>query len=154
LFSAREFFRGAAEMKNGGVLAFDHFRAQLDFQRAPVAGVGDKPPDGGRAGLEGGQVFEVERREKAVGIDPGADAFRENMAVHRHGGIQICAERAVVFGIHAAQINAEPRHAAAAVGEQDEVRGLRLGARGGGFGREKMDGGGNFLRNNGVALQK
>ena len=38
-------------------------------------------------------------------------------AVHRHAGIQVCAERAVVFGIHMAQIHAQPRHAADAVGQ-------------------------------------
>ena len=102
-------------MEDSGVFARDHFGGQPDFHRAAVAGVGDKIPDGGRTGIEGREIFEIERREKPVGVDPHAEALDKNMAVHGHGGIQIGAERTVVFGIDPAKVNAKPRHAANAV---------------------------------------
>ena len=110
-------------------------------------------PDGGRTGLERREIFEIERRKKAVGVHPDADAFDKNVAVHRHGWTQVCAEDTVVFGIHAAKVNAQPRHAAEAVGQQNKVRGLGLWARGGRFGRQKTNCRRNFLRGGGVAFQ-
>src|SRR5208282_6259284 len=108
----RALFRRAAELKYRRVFAFEHFGAQFDFDRAAISGVGDEPPERRRADVERSEVFEVERRKKTVGIDPGADAFDENMPVHRYVWIQIGAEHTVVFGIHAAQVHANPRHAA------------------------------------------
>ncbi len=47
-------------------------------------------------------------------------ALGENVAVHRHARIQIRAEHAIVFGIDRAEIHAQPRHAADAVGQQNQ----------------------------------
>jgi hypothetical protein len=105
-------------MKNRRVFAFDHFGAQFDFHRAAVAGIGDKMPDGGRAGFKRREIFEIQRREKAVGVDPDADAFDKTWRSTGKSRIQVRAEDAIVFGIHAAQIHAHARHAAAAVGQQ------------------------------------
>ena len=121
LFAARTFGGRTAEIKNRRVPAFDHFGAQFDFNRASIPGIGDKLPGGRRAGLKRSKIFCVKRRKKSVGVDPGADAFDKNMAVHRDARIQVRAEDAVVFGIHAAQIHADARHAADAVGQQDQV---------------------------------
>ena len=85
LFAARAFVRRAAELENGRVFALHHFGAQFDFHRAAVAGVGDKIPDGGRTGVERREIFEIERRKKAVGVHPDAEALHENVAIHRHG---------------------------------------------------------------------
>ena len=71
---------------------------QFDFHRAAVAGVGDKSPAGGRAGLKGSEILKIERRNKAVGIDPDPDALGKNVAVHRHARMQIRAEHAIVLG--------------------------------------------------------
>ena len=125
LLAGRAPGRGAAEMKHRRVFSLDHFGAQFDFHRAAVAGAGDKIPDGRRPDFKRGEAFEIQRREKAVGIDPDAEAFDENVAVHRKVRIQIGAEHAIVFGIHAAQIHADARHAAEAVGQQNQVVGVR-----------------------------
>ena len=117
LLAARELFRRPVEGKDDGVFASKHFRAQFNFHRAAVASVRHKMPDGGRTGGEGGQIFEIQRRQKTVGIHPDAEAFHKNMAIHRHGWMQVCAERAIVFGSDAAEIHAKPRHAAAPVGQ-------------------------------------
>ena len=119
LFAECPVFRRPTEMKNRRVLSHGHFRAQLDFHRAAVAGVRHKIPDSGRTGLKRHEVFEIQRREKTIGVHPDAEAFHENMAVHWHGGIEVCTERTIVFGIHAPQIHAQPRHAADAVGQQN-----------------------------------
>ena len=91
LFAAGMFVRRSAEMKNRRVFAFNHFRAQFDFNRPPVAGIGDKLPGRRRAGVERSEVFRIERRKKAVGVDPDADAFDENVPVHRHVGSRFAA---------------------------------------------------------------
>ena len=127
LFAGRAFVRRTAELKDRRIFPFDHFGAQFDFHRAAVAGAGDELPDRRRTGAEGGEAFEIQRREKTVGIDPGAEAFDKNVAVHRKIRIQIGAEDAIVFGIDAAQIHANARHAAATVGQQDEIRGRERG---------------------------
>ena len=117
LFALGMFFSRPAEIKNRRVFAFNHFGAQFDFDRAPVPGIGDKLPGGRRAGVKRSEIFRVERRKKSIGVDPDADAFDKNMAIHRDARIQVRAEDAVVFGIHAAQIHAHTRHAADAVGQ-------------------------------------
>ena len=119
LFADRKCFRRTAKVKDRRVLAHGHFRAQFNFHRAAVAGVRHKIPDSGRTGLKRHEVFEIQRREKTIGVHPDAEAFHENMAVHWHGGIEVCTERTIVFGIHAPQIHAQPRHAADAVGQQN-----------------------------------
>ena len=75
------------------------------------------------------------------------------MAIHRHGGIKVCAERAVVFGIHAPEVNAQPRHAADTVGQQSQIGGLRIANYGLRIGWEKMNRRRNFLRRCGVTFQ-
>jgi hypothetical protein len=120
----RAFFRRPAELKNVVCFRLRAFRRAIRF-----------PPCGRRrhwrqnCQTAGGpackrrEIFEIERREKTVGVDPDAEAFDENVAVHRHVRIQIGAEHAIVFGIHAAQIHADPRHAA---GRWSAGRGFRL----------------------------
>jgi len=85
----------------------------------------------------------MERGEEAIGIDPGADALDEHMAVDGHGGIQVGPEDAVVFGTDVAEVHAEAGHAADVVGEEDEVfaEGQGIQGPGDGFGREKAEGG-------------
>jgi len=139
LFASRAPGAGAAEMKQRRVLALDHFGAQFNFHRAAVAGAGDKIPDGGRADFKRREAFEIQRREKAVGVHPSAEALDENVAVHREIRIQIGAENAVVFGIHAAQIHANARHAAATVGQQDKIVGVRSVECGVRSGRQKTN---------------
>ena len=53
------------------------------------------------------------------------DSFREHVSIHRHRGIQIRAEHAIVFRIHASQIHTQPRHAPAPIGQENEIS--RLG---------------------------
>ena len=83
--------------------------------------MGDKLPGCRGPGVKRCEIFRVERRKKTVGVDPDADAFDKNPAIHRDARIQVRAEDAIVFGIHAAQIHAHARHAADAVGQQDEI---------------------------------
>ncbi len=102
LFAGRAPGAGAAEMKQRRVFPLDHFGAQFDFHRAAVAGAGDKIPDGRRANFKRREVFEIQRREETVGIDPDAEALDENVPVHWKIRIQIGTQNAIVFGIHAA----------------------------------------------------
>ena len=61
LFAARAFGCRSGKMKHRGIFPFGHFGAQLDFDRPPVAGMGDKLPDGGRPGGKRREIFRVER---------------------------------------------------------------------------------------------
>ena len=92
-------------------------------------------PTRGRSRLERGQVVRVQRRNKPVCIRPDTDAFGENVPVHRHARIEVRAEQTIVFRGDATEIDAHPRHAADAVGQQNQVRwtgrvglGFRVGA--------------------------
>ena len=79
--------------------------------------MGDKLPGGRWPGVKRSEIFRVQRRKKSIGVDPDADAFDKNPAIHRDARIQVRAEDTIVFGIHAAQIHAHSRHAADAVGQ-------------------------------------
>jgi hypothetical protein len=114
-----------AEMENRRVRAGQHPGAQFNFNRPPVTSIGDELPDGGRAGVKRREVFCVKRRKETIGIHPNANAFDKDMPVHRHGRMQVRTEHAVIFGLYAAQIHAHPRHAADAVGQQDQIVGVR-----------------------------
>ena len=155
LFAGGPGGRRPAELKNGCVAPGNHVRAHFNLDRAAVAGVGDELPHRWRSGGDRSEVVEVEGRNEAVGIDPDPDALGENVAVHRQSGMQIRAQHAIVFGLHAPQIRADPRHAADAVGEQDPIgvarremrwQALRLGPK-------KTNGGGHVRGRRVVALQ-
>ena len=87
-----------------------------------------KFPGGGRILSELGEIGVIQRGDESVRVDPGTDSFHKHMPVHRHPGIQIRAEHAVVLGTHGAQVDADSRHAANAVREQSNGlwRGQRL----------------------------
>ena len=69
------FFRRTTELKNGRVFAFDHFRAQFNFDGAAIAGIGHELPGRRRADVKRSEILQVQRRKKTVGIDRGADVF-------------------------------------------------------------------------------
>ena len=71
--------------------------AKLDFHRPAVARIRHEVPYRGRAGLERGQILQIERGDKAVGVNPDPDAFDKNMAVHGKIRVEIGAEGAVIF---------------------------------------------------------
>ncbi len=154
LLAGRALVRRAAELKDRRVFSLDHFGAQFDFHRAAVAGAGDKIPDGRRPDFKRGEAFEIQRREEAVSVHPDAEAFDENVAVHRKVRIQIGTENAVVFGIDAAQIHADARHAAEAVGEQNQAVGMRNAECGMRNGWKKADCSGDICRSRCVSFQR
>ena len=125
--------RGAwpVELKDGGVAPRNHAGPHPNLNRAAVARVGNKTPDRRRPGLNADKTVEIKWRNEAVRVDPDADALGENMPVHRQARMQIGSQHTVVLGTHAAQIHADPRHAADAVRQKDQLRGARRQGRGG-----------------------
>src|SRR5258706_7632073 len=115
----------AAEMKQGRVALFKHLSAQLDFHRAAIARISHKVPNGGRTRLKSSEAREIKRRDETIGVDPNANALGENVAIHRQSRMQIRTEQAIVFGLDAAKVNAKAGHTAAAVGQKDQVGGVR-----------------------------
>ena len=61
LFAARACGRRSGKMKHRCIFPIEHFGAQLDFDRPPVAGMGDKLPDGWRTGGKRREIFRIER---------------------------------------------------------------------------------------------
>ena len=113
-------------------------------------------PDGGRADFKGVKIFQVQWRKKSIGIDPDAQALDEDMAVHGKIRVKVCAQHAIILGIDAAEVHADARHATDAVGQQEQRGGWRKAAGGDereGFGRQKTDGGGNFLRRRRITFE-
>ena len=109
--------------QHGGVSLRQHVRGEMDFNAATVTCIGNKPPAGRRTGLKRKEVLAIQWRDEAVGVDPYANSLDQNVAVHRQRRMKIRGQHAIVFGIHATEIDAHPRHAADAIGQQDKIVG-------------------------------
>ena len=92
----------------------------MHFHRPSVARFGDEIPNGRLPDLQRNQVLQIQRGGKSVRRNPGADAFGKNVPVHQEIRIEVRPQGTIVFGIDPAQIGAQPRHAAAAIGQQNQ----------------------------------
>ncbi len=71
------------------IAALDCFRAHFNLDGVPVTRISHEAPDSRRSGIKRSKVLKIERRDKTVGIHPGANALGKNMSVHRQRGMKI-----------------------------------------------------------------
>jgi hypothetical protein len=82
LLASRLSGRRPVKAEDGCIVIRQHLRADLDFHRAPVSSVSNKMPNSRGAGIEPAQIPEIERREKAIGVNPNANTLGKNVPVY------------------------------------------------------------------------
>src|SRR5947207_6273398 len=70
-----------AEMKDGGVAAFEHVRIHLNLHGSSIACIRNELPYCRRAGGKGREIDRIERRNETTGVHPNANSLGEHMAI-------------------------------------------------------------------------
>jgi len=125
IFSERDRALRTVKAQDRGVLTGNHFGGHFDFHGAAIARTGEEVPARRWPGVESGQVPGIEWGDKPIGHNPKPRALGEDVAIHRQMFIEIRAQQAIVFRSHVPEIDGQPRHATASVGE-DAAGGSRM----------------------------